>query len=119
MALHTAFPTAQESGGATSTVTDKKSGTKGSTKDIPDEPPEGPWLATQAYFRQSPAPLLDENKPAALRDQTGVVLRNLFGVPAEARIYSIVATVPDPLHTRLALLFDETIDAIERGAEHQ
>ncbi len=51
-------------------------------------------------------------------------LRGLFGIPPDLgtsgrQIYSVVATIPDPLHTRLALSFDVIIDAIERAAESQ
>jgi len=58
IALHTAFPTAQESSGTTSTGTEKKSDAKKSgAGENPDEPPEGPWLATRAYFRDLKGPL--------------------------------------------------------------
>ncbi len=95
----------------------------------PANPPEGPWLATRRFFApyDPPTPSLlnspavDLQNPADLLTCTGEVncaarLRQFFGVRETDRIECLLATVPDPYHTRLALATDNTIDGIWKGA---
>src|SRR5580658_8720034 len=42
-----------------------------------------------------------------------LAIQELFSLPASAKVDSILATVPDPLHSRLALFTDGSLDAIE------
>lgn len=126
--LHTAFPTALERGGASSAAAEKAAAKKGGAAGSGDEPPEGPWLATRSYFQNFEAKLPQNDEPrltglfsleAAIPDQNADQLRKMFGVAPDAQIDSVIAAVPDPLHTRLALHFDGVIDALERAAEQQ
>ena len=92
---------------------------------------EGPWLATRAFFGTSGGdgvPSKDddlEKTIAPLSSPKNTVtdpsaLQSLFGVDSSvcsSGSWSIVATVADPVHTRLALFFDGQVDSIERAAE--
>jgi hypothetical protein len=52
-----------------------------------------------------------------LRCDSGLIER--WGFPAEAgpaNVTAIIAIVPDPVHTHLALAFDRTVDAILQAA---
>ncbi len=96
------------------------------------EPLEGPWLATWELWGRPQPPQTPPNDEATKKSQvcfrtlgdpatTEVckeTLAALFGVTGEARskIYSILATVPDPIHSRLALFTDGSLDAIETSA---
>jgi hypothetical protein len=93
---------------------------------------EGPWLATRAFFGPSGGaaiPSGDDGSNAELKalaspavsPKDATTLRNLFGtdpsICSGTESYSLVATVADPAHTRLALFFDGQIDSIERAAQ--
>ena len=99
---------------------------------------EGPWLATRAFFGGSgkgkvsgdvPAredqiqPLVNGLTSTAVSAAMVTPLKDLFGVDQTvcrvADSYSVVATVADPVHSRLALFFDGQVDSIERAAEEQ
>lgn len=82
------------------------------------ELPDGPWLATRAYFQ----PLAPQSVRGIISDiASGVpvgqeTLRKLLGAPDDRTPYqAIVTTVADPIHTRLALFTDRQIEAIETG----
>jgi hypothetical protein len=89
-------------------------------------PPEGPWLATQAYFhvpaelnrpeketpeytKVLPELLKPDGKPG--EEKLRVVLGAPNGLPEPAR--AIVVTLPDPLRTRLSLASDNQIASLE------
>jgi hypothetical protein len=98
------------------------------------EPLEGPWLATRLFFHAAanpdPPPLaeasVDFKTPASVRECVsgiekfcGAQMAHYFGIP-EGRsnlIEFLIATVPDPLHSRLSLFTDSAIQAIEDGAQ--
>ncbi len=88
---------------------------------------EGPWIATRAYFHQPVKPR-DPNLrfiPWELATREHVekpdVLCGLLGVAVKRsdapEIWSIVATVPDPQHTRLTLALDGHLEAIMRSLD--
>ena len=99
-----------------------------------DQPVDGPWIATQAFFNVRSRRAFDPAKPvpretrellATLTSSDGVIqdpgkLRDLLGVPADLARYSnwsIITTAADPRHTRLSLFFDRQIEAIERSLQ--
>lgn len=103
---------------------------------------EGPWAASCRYWApvrerngDSAAGLPEvvgtfDNKPIALhvplhdylerKPGSGCALDRIgrWGVPDEAsvNVTAIIATVPDPAHTHLALLFDRMVDALLQAA---
>ena len=100
-------------------------------------PVDGPWLATRSFFGDqtfsNDLPVLAA--PAAELSQAGKVrrcleeatskgclskLRAFFGVDENTlgtyEFNFVLATVPDPMHTRLALFTDSSIHAIENAA---
>jgi len=88
-------------------------------------PYEGPWLATRHFFAPyaspSPSMRVDLKNPADILGCLGdasclAQLRQLFGVRDDDRVDCLLATVPDPYHTRLALFTDDAIDGIWKGA---
>ncbi len=88
-------------------------------------PFEGPWTATRPVFgRPEPAmptcadegrlyPFCDPKAPGL----TGEAVFDLFGFPRGAEVHVIIATVADPIHSRLALFADRQIEAIERALQ--
>ena len=88
-------------------------------------PLEGPWLATRSFFSLTTRELPPDRSsslvarlPIAGTDRNA--FRDLLGLPAEGyEMESVVATVVNPMHTHLPLLFDEQIEAIESAAERQ
>jgi hypothetical protein len=95
-------------------------------------PLAGPWLATRAFFQAPEVPdppkgpnyAVDFKKPSTIRDCVHAVggrcraqLSGYFGVRQPERVESLIAAVPDPLHSRLSLLTDSAIGAIEDAAE--
>lgn len=88
---------------------------------------EGPWLATRAFFHspeaKSAAPNgTDLSDPASVQmcsaeDACRSQLAKYFGISAASQLQFLIATVPDPLHSRVSLLTDESIQAIQEGAD--
>jgi hypothetical protein len=119
--FHTQFPSGQErSGGQPKTAAQSQSREK-ETGTREEEPLEGPWLATRAFFNQT----VPETGPCDPRgtdvscltspNHTDLqrIRRSLVGSESNnVKMWSIVATVPNPLHTRLSLFLDRQIDAI-------
>lgn len=97
-------------------------------KEIPED---GPWKASQDYF--GPARSDKEeclaaepsagNRQNVVATQRGgkIQIRNLrdqlWCVPHDVTVQAMIATVPDPVHTRLPLVFDRTIEAIQLAAQ--
>jgi hypothetical protein len=102
---------------------------------------EGPWIATRAFFHtgeppDAPGARGGEKSPCGEADADASLpcliqpaspvdlaqLRSFLGAPREEEDYhkqystwSLVATVADPVHTRLALFFDRQLEAIQRS----
>jgi hypothetical protein len=75
---------------------------------------EGPWQASCAYWSPIKRPMMD----AAERETSCGTADAQWGIP-DARagehvpeISAIIATVPDPIHSHLALDFDRTVDTL-------
>ena len=128
--LHTQFAPLSEGRGAaeraagTSGGSGEKAGGGGADA---EEPLDGPWLATRAYFNvpgsltgpSGQAPLIQQLQTASGnpdRRELGSLL-GLSGVKDLPKIWTIVATVPDPLHTRMTLYLDGQIGAIEHSLQ--
>jgi hypothetical protein len=117
--VHTQSPPASENGASQAPASSRVSG-KAAPAGDGSEPPEGPWIATQAFFASNsqnyePAHLLLPALPAGDTDK----LRQFLGLPGQNKfeIWSIVATVADPLHTRLSLFLDNQLESIERAVQ--
>ena len=92
-------------------------------------PLEGPWLASRQYFHQEPAanahdacmdyllPDLGKSPPANCSSSE---LRALFGLGAEdidpQERTTLIATIPDPIHTRMSLQTDRYLNALQQAA---
>ncbi len=105
---------------------------------------EGPWLASRYFFGRMPPEVHLEDLPPdehgkatgssngpnclpcealgncfdySNRAKCAPSLADLFAIKDPSKVEFLIATVPDPLHTRLALFTDSSIDAIERGLD--
>lgn len=95
---------------------------------------EGPWLATRLFFHAASNPdtpplaaaSVDFKTPDSVRECVsgletfcGAQMVHYFGIPEKEQsfIEFLIATVPDPLHSRLSLFTDLSIEAIEDGAQ--
>jgi hypothetical protein len=90
-----------------------------------ESPLEGPWLATRTFFHsegQATAPV-DFSKAEDIATCAGEKtclgrLRRYFGLTdGERTIEFLIAMVPDPVHTRLAVFTDASIQALQKAAE--
>jgi hypothetical protein len=101
------------------------------------EPIDGPWLTIRSYFHSEIQTLAGQKKTQGCDDIDSrlgkrvqgpanqaafrACIQQLIGLPDdfEQRFssWSIVASVADPLHTRMALTLDRQIEAIEAAAE--
>lgn len=134
LVLHTQHPSSKEvaSGGPPAERADR------GHKQAPEEPVErreGPWVATRAFFQHGEAPgaapaatlpcgdeylrcLIDPDWQSSHRMKN---LREFLGVdtkhPDRYDMWSIVATMADPSHTRLPLFFDRQVEAITRALQ--
>ena len=92
-------------------------------------PPEGPWLATRPFFHTEGIRQLQfqNNDPLNLSSIADLerctadaactnAIKKYFGVADGYKTEFLIATVPDPLHTRLALFTDASMDAIQKAA---
>jgi hypothetical protein len=83
---------------------------------------QGPWRATQQYFHATPAGDGRKYQSCISRPTEGCVreaLLALYGFPEgfpEQNIHALIATIPDPLHTRMAIETDRNLDAIQEAA---
>jgi hypothetical protein len=83
---------------------------------------EGPWTATQQYFHAQPRVRADKYG-ACIAKPNQPCLRNvttaLYGFPEDfqlRQLHTVLAMVPDPLRSRLALETDRYLDAIQQAA---
>jgi hypothetical protein len=89
-------------------------------------PRAGPWLATRQYFhrtgsiRTKNSCFDDFVQPAEqMRQCQSPELRGLFGIAPDfdsSHLTTLIATIPDPLHTRMSLEADRYLDAIQQAA---
>jgi hypothetical protein len=89
-------------------------------------PAEGPWLASRQYFHQEPpadfkSTCLDYLLPTSVQKAPcdTAAMGQLFGLSATfdpKQLETLIATIPDPLHTRMSLMTDRSLDAIQGGA---
>ncbi len=134
--LHPVMPEASRggSGGAAAKQAEKD---KAAASGGDQEPADGPWLAIQSHFHAETRPATAEQHPPGCDGVVGrlgkrvqgrtdqnslqTCIQQLAGVPGdfEQRFssWSIVASVADPLHTRMALTLDRQIEAMEAAAE--
>lgn len=94
------------------------------------ESDEGPWLATRHFFMPfgPPQPVKLSAQPVDLARADNILrcagdascrsdLQRLFGLEKEGvPVACLLAIVPDPFHTRLALFTDHSIEGIRKGA---
>jgi hypothetical protein len=113
---HLAIPPTREAGSAEQTRGGGKAANRQTQQTGGTPETDGPWTATQHFSAPSEKPPfsvvelkdIDFTKPADIR--------KLFGMPDTDGVECVLATVPDPDHTRLPLLADHSIEAIQRGA---
>ncbi len=89
---------------------------KGDGKSPPEY--EGPWIATRAVVADLPGVRPSPGPPPSRRPAgagSAPNYRDVFGT-GKLDIETVIATIPDPWHTRLALLMDGELDAIEVAA---
>ncbi len=80
--------------------------------------PQGPWRATQQYFHSAPR-LTSRSYDACLLQPAYACLQRIYAFPASLdlkTVHSVIATVPDPLHTRMAMETDRYLDALRQAA---
>jgi hypothetical protein len=125
--VHTLFPFGQEGGSGGREPAPEKTGSGQAQQNNSAEqsPLEGPWLATRAFFNAPPsdsAPIVYETiKPLlsahTLKPNDRAAWRQALGIVSDGSLHSwaIVATVADPVHSRMQLFFDAQIQAIEKA----
>lgn len=103
-----------QAGAALSTTTDP-SKKQGNTKPTLAAKAKGPWIASQDHFA---------GRPPCFRGRSSVKQKNAGGndlrqwcIPKCERVKAMLAVIPDPVQTHLALRFDRAIDTIELAAE--
>jgi hypothetical protein len=121
--IHTLGNTGAEHGKASieTKATPARSEAAGSTG-LPAGNRQGPWRATQQYFHNTPTAATPKIEACLSQPNVTCVraaLLSLYGFPAdfpERHIRALIATVPDPLHTRMSLETDRYLDAIQQAA---
>lgn len=105
--------------------TEPRSSAKG--QEIGIERAKGPWIASREHFAGR-CSCFSGTESANDKDQTvfkapcrsesgaGNDLR-LWCIPQNEHVKAMIAIIPDPVHSHLALRFDRAIDAIELAAE--
>ena len=132
LAAHVAVPTGGEQKAADQTAPagNSKKNKAAPAGASPEARYEGPWLATRHFFMPAnpPPPVRDAalhpvdimHRGDILRCANDPVcqsnLRQFFGVADAAPVDCLLAIVPDPRHTRLALFTDRSIDGLLKGA---
>ncbi len=83
---------------------------------------QGPWRASQQYFHATPGGSAGDQQSCLIEPTdkcSRSVLLASYGFPKdfnEQNIQALIATVPDPLHSRLAMETDRYLDAIQQAA---
>ena len=127
--IHTLLPPSSErvtepaNGAAKASASLKAHNGSAVAKPVPEE---GPWVASRQYFHQEletgfESTCLDYLLPP-MQEKTACdpsQLETLYGLDAsfdQQQLQTLIATIPDPLHTRLSLETDRYLDAIREGA---
>ena len=136
LVLHTQYPAAKEVSGGPPTADSPERQRRQPAQDH-DEWREGPWVATRAFFQKGEAPTppaavacagdSDAHSPCLIApgpwsDESTNELRRFMGLEGPIdhyRIWSIVATMADPSHTRLPLFLDRQVEALTRALQPQ
>ena len=129
--LHSFFPSGPEAGGTRGRESEKAgSGRTKTSSSTEPAPLEGPWLATRAFFTAQPSTAQTSNAQPIVYDTIKPLLRakglgdapsndwrDRLGLPPadKLRSWAIVATVADPVHSRMQLFFDSQIRSIEKA----
>jgi len=128
---HMAIPTAseQKAAGQTESSEAPKGQARGAGETPEPSTYEGPWIATRHFFMppEPPPPVEQFSRTVNLQNPAGILgcsnnpkcrekLRQFFGLDEDVPTECILAIVPDPYHTRLALLTDHSIEAILKAA---
>jgi len=84
---------------------------------------EGPWTATQMYFHAQPQLSANSYKAACIAKPNEpcphTITIAFYGFPEDLplrQVHTVMAAVPDPLRSRLALETDRYLDAIQQAA---
>jgi hypothetical protein len=81
---------------------------------------QGPWNATQQYFHQEPPTSINVRCLQQAADTClASLLESLYAFPSafdKSNVQAMIATVPDPLHTRMSIETDRYLDAIQQAA---
>lgn len=84
---------------------------------------QGPWRATQQFYGRDLVTAAARACRDYLTGQNATCSRtdllSLFGFPPDfssANLRALIATIPDPLHTRMSVETDRYLDAIQRAA---
>ena len=133
LVIHSQYPSNHESKGQDNRVAQAAQKPTRPLRPDEDQHREGPWIATRAFFHlgepdqttQMPCPQMSNWSVSCLTSPEGDVdyshVRTLMGLAADPmkhfRRWSIVASVADPLHTRLSLSTDRTVEAIQRSLQ--
>lgn len=75
------------------------------TKPLPEE---GPWKASQAHFAGE-----TDCPPGSITNPR----RDVWCIPGAQKMQAVIAIVPDPVNTHMALLFDRSVEALQLAAE--
>src|SRR5258708_6320267 len=85
-------------------------------------PEEGPWRASRDHFA-GPAARPEGKKTCAISLPQGHATgpgcglrKDLWMIPEDQNVQAMIAIVPDPVHTHLALVFDRTVEALQLAA---
>ena len=124
--VHTLFPGSEIGSRAQEGPQGKTSRDQAKTSDSGESAPmEGPWLATRGFFNSPPSdsgPIVYETiRPLllakSLSDKERDEWRARMGQPKEgkSRSWAVVATVADPVHSRMQTFFDGQIQSIEKA----
>lgn len=126
--LHVAMPPGQEERNG-QTPLPNAGARNANAASKPTQPTEGPWLATRHFFgtegdfaipqrfgRNIDLYSTQDIVNCSFDVTCAAMLGSAFGVRESDDVQFLLATVPDPLHTRLALFTDSSLDAIEKAA---
>lgn len=141
LVLHTQFRPAKEAATETESTAQAERARR-QPREEQEERREGPWVATRAFFQKGEPPALAHAgaaapsfespcspdpdlslpcliEPRAWDSRRSEQLQSFMGLeaPDRYRIWSIVATMADPSHTRLPLFFDRQVEAVTRALQ--
>jgi hypothetical protein len=125
VSYHALIPGQEGGGGAGARAEEKTSGKEETAKSKEPVSLEGPWLATRAFFNAAPLPksgaIVYETikpllSPGGLNKEKEAGWTEQLGLPRDGfSTWAIVATVADPVHSRMQLAFDGQIQSLEKA----